>query len=485
MSGILNNLEPRSVFGYFEEITQIPRGSGNERAISNYLVDFAKKNNLEVIQDEAMNVIIKKPGTPGYENAPTVIIQGHMDMVNEKNKGTAHDFDRDPLKLRIVDDMLYATDTTLGADNGIAIAFSMALLASKDIPHPPLEILVTTEEETGMGGAMALDTSKLKGRMLINIDSEEEGKLLVSCSGGIRINHRLPVKWEAAAPAMLPYSLGVRGLKGGHSGIEIHKGRGNSNKLLGRILQDISNEIELSIKEISGGAKTNAIPREADAVLLVPSRDVQKLEEKVSEWNKILKNEYRTSDPDVNIILERSNEEIDRVFSRETMEKAIALLMLIPNGVQSMSMDIPGLVESSNNLGVVVTDDSAVELQSAIRSSVKSLKYCILNQAKMAAKVTGAEFEAYSDYPEWQYNPDSKLRTLFERIYKDKFGKEAEITAIHAGVECGLFGEKIEGLDMISIGPNLYDVHTPDEHISISSTRRTWDYLLSVLKEVK
>lgn len=485
MGGILNNLEPRSVFGYFEEITQIPRGSGNERAISNYLVEFARKNNLEVIQDDAMNVIIKKPGTSGYEKAPAVIIQGHMDMVNEKNKGTEHDFDKDPLKLRVVDDMLYATDTTLGADNGIAIAYSMALLASKDIPHPPLEILVTTEEETGMGGAMALDTSKLNGRMLINIDSEEEGKLLVSCSGGIRINHRLPVQWEVSASEMAPYLLSVRGLKGGHSGIEIHKGRGNSNKILGRILQDISDEIKLSIGNISGGAKTNAIPREADALVLINPLDISKLEEIIAQWNRVLKNEFRTSDPDVNIILGKSNEKTEKVFSKETMEKAIALLMLIPNGVQSMSMDIPGLVESSINLGVVVTDESAVEFQSSIRSSVKSLKYSIMNQAKMAAKVLGAEFDAYSDYPEWQYNPDSKLRALFERVYKEQFGREAEITAIHAGVECGLFGEKMEGLDMISIGPNLYDVHTPDEHISISSTKRTWDYLLYVLKEIK
>ena len=265
--------------------------------------------------------------------------------------------------------MLYATDTTLGADNGIAIAYSMALLASKDIPHPPLEILITTEEETGMGGAMALDTSILKGRMLINIDSEEEGKLLVSCSGGIRINHRLPIKWEAAASGITPYLLGVRGLKGGHSGIEIHKGRGNSNKILGRILQDISNEIELSLKEISGGAKTNAIPREADAVILANPGDISKLEDKIAQWNRILKNEFRSSDPEVNIILEKSNEKVEKVLSRDTMENAIASLVLIPNGVQSMSMDIPGLVESSINLGVVVTDDSGIEFQSSISQS--------------------------------------------------------------------------------------------------------------------
>lgn len=485
MSSVLSHLEPKEVFGCFEEITRIPRGSGNEKGISDYLVSFAKKNNLEVIQDKAMNIIIKKPGTAGYENAPAVIIQGHMDMVNEKTKGTEHDFEKDPLKLRIVGDMIYATGTTLGADNGIAIALSMALLASKDIPHPPLEILITTEEETGMGGAMALDADNLKGRLLINIDSEEEGKLLVSCSGGVRMTQKLPVIWENADPSLIPWMLSVQGLRGGHSGMEINKGRGNSNKILGRILYDISNEIEFCLSEINGGAKTNAIPREADALLMINSRDFSKLEENIAKWNTILKNELRTPDPDVNIVLKKSDKKIQRVFSRKTKENAIASLVLIPNGIQSMSMDIKGLVESSVNLGVVVTNDSSVEFQSSIRSSVKSLKYSILNQAKMVAKLLGAELTAFSDYPEWQYNPDSKLRALFERVYRDKFGKEAEITAIHAGVECGLFGEKIEGLDMISIGPNLYDVHTPDEHLSISSTKRTWEYLTAVLKEIK
>lgn len=485
MGGTLNHLEPKPVFGYFEEITRIPRGSGNEKGISNYLVDFAKKNDLEVIQDKAMNIIIKKPGTAGYENAPGVIIQGHMDMVNEKNKEAEHNFEKDPLKLRIKDDMIYADGTTLGADNGIAIALSMALLSSRDIPHPPLEVLITTEEETGMGGAMALDASKLNGRLLINMDSEEEGKLLVSCSGGIRMNQKLPVIWEAVDPLRIPYTLSVRGLKGGHSGMEINKGRGNSNKILGRILYDISNEIDFSLREINGGAKTNAIPREADAILMIDSRDKSKLEEKVTQWNAILKNELRTPDPDINILLEKTGEKIQRVFSSKTRDNAIASLILIPNGIQSMSMDIPGLVESSVNLGVVVTTDSAVEFQSSVRSSVKSLKYSILNQARVVAKVLGAELEAFSDYPEWQYNPDSRLRALFQRVYKDKFGKEPEITAIHAGVECGLFAEKMKGLDMISFGPNIYDVHTPNEHLSISSTQRTWEYLLAVLKEIK
>ncbi|EYE88914.1 aminoacyl-histidine dipeptidase [Fervidicella metallireducens AeB] len=485
MSNVLKNFEPNDVFKYFEEISQIPRGSGNEKAISDYMVRFAKEHNLEVIQDKAYNIIIKKPGTKGYENAPTVIIQGHMDMVCEKNKGTEHDFEKDPIKLRIVDDMIYATGTTLGADNGIAMAYAMAILASKDIPHPPIEVLMTTEEETGMGGAMALDASHIKGRMLINIDSEEEGKLLVSCSGGVRTTQKLPITWEDVNPNRVAYTISIRGLKGGHSGMEIDKGRGNSNKIMGRILNDISSEFDFDIKEINGGSKMNAIPREADAVILLNPEDLSKLEARIEEWNAALKNELRTADPSVAVHITKFDGEIKKVFSKETKEKAIASLVLIPNGIQTMSMDIEGLVESSTNLGVVETQDNMIIFQSAVRSSVKTLKYNILNQAKMVAKVLGAELEADSDYPEWQYNPDSKLRTIFENVYKEKYGKNPEIVAIHAGVECGLFSEKMEGLDMISFGPDMADVHTPDEHISISSIKRTYEYLLDVLKAIK
>ncbi len=481
----LNDLQPKEVFYYFQELSRIPRCSGDEKAVSNYMVDFAKKHNLEVIQDKALNIIVKKPGTPGYENAPTVILQGHMDMVCEKNKDTVHDFAKDPLKLRVADDMLYATGTTLGGDNGIAVAFALAILASKDIPHPPIEMLVTTEEETGMGGAMALDASALKGKYLINIDSEEEGKLLVSCSGGVRVTQSLPITWENSDKSLTPYTLSIRGLRGGHSGMEINKERGNSNKIMGRILNDLQSQFNMQVKEINGGAKMNAIPREADAVILVSASDASELEEKIKEWNATLKNELGTPDPGVTVILEKYTGTVDKVFSKDTMEKAIASLVLIPNGIQNMSMDIAGLVESSTNLGVVITEGNEIKFESAIRSSVRSLKYNILNQAKMVAKVLGAELHADSDYPEWQYNKDSKLRELFVNVYNKLYGKDPEITAIHAGLECGLFKEKMHDVDMISFGPNMFDVHTPDEHLNIPSAQRTWDYLLAVLKEIK
>lgn len=481
----IHQLKPQSVFYYFEEISKIPHGSGNEKAISDYLVAFAKQHHLEVIQDVAMNIIIKKAASPGYENAPTVIIQGHMDMVCEKNKDTVHDFENDPLQLRVIDDMLYATNTTLGADNGIAIAYALAILAATDIPHPALEVLITTEEETGMGGAMAVDPSHLKGSILINIDSEEEGHLLVSCAGGVRTKHILPIVWEDIQENAVTYAIRIRGLKGGHSGMEIDKGRGNANKLMGRILNDLSSVCSFQIIDLNGGSKLNAIPRECDVLFAVAPGTEEVLKARVEEWGLLLKNELRTSDPDVFIQLDQLNNEIKKVFSPDTTYKAIASLVLIPNGVQTMSMDIQGLVESSTNLGVVTTDQEVVRFESAIRSSVKSLKYKILNEAKMVAKILDCELKADSDYPEWSYNPDSKIRPLFQKVYEEKYGKEAKIIAIHAGVECGLFKEKMEHLDMISFGPNMYDVHTPNEHLSISSTERTWDYLLAVLKEIK
>ncbi|MCM8711684.1 aminoacyl-histidine dipeptidase [Clostridium sp. SYSU_GA19001] len=484
-SNVLKDLKPYEVFKFFEEITQIPRGSGNEKEISDYLVAFAKERNLEVIQDEALNVIIKKSGTAGYEKAPTVILQGHMDMVNEKNQNTKHDFTKDPLKLRVEGDMIYATGTTLGSDNGIAIAYALALLDSKDIPHPPIEVLLTTDEETGMSGARALNPEHLKGRILINMDSEEEGQLLVSCSGGVRTRAALKINWEKADENLISAELRVRGLKGGHSGMEINKGRGNSNKILGRILYDIYTFVDFQLVSLKGGAKDNAIPREADALIVLKKEDAEKVQEKVHIWNSILKNEFRISDADVNIQFEIVSKKYEKVFSKETTKKVIGLLNLIPNGVHSMSMEISGLVQSSTNLGVIKTDEELVHFDSATRSSVKSLKENIVNTAKIAAEAFGAEFWTESDYPEWEYDANSNIRNLFVKVYNNLYGKDPEIVAIHAGVECGLFKEKFNDIDMISFGPNLYDVHTPDEHMSISSVQNTWNYLLSVLKEIK
>lgn len=481
---VLQNLEPKLVFDFFEKISDIPRGSGNEKAISDYLLKFGKELGLETIQDEALNIIIKKPASKGYENAPTVIIQGHMDMVCEKNNGTDHDFEKDPLKLRIVDDYIYATDTTLGADNGIAVAYGMALLADNNIPHPALEILITTDEETGMSGAMAICKDNLDGKLLINLDNEEEGELLVSCAGGVRTNSAVKIEWQDKTNKN-DVAINISGLKGGHSGMDIIKERGNSNKILGRILKALSEEVEFNIVKINGGSKNNAIPREAEAIISVDASNVNKVTTIVNDLTAVFTNELKSQDPELKISVNNSTVNETKEFNKATTEKVINLLYLYPNGVNTRSTEIDGLVESSTNLGVLSTGEDYVEFDSAVRSSVPSLKKEIELRIKTITEILGAEFSSKSYYPGWEYDPNSKMREICQKVYKDMTGKEAKIVAIHAGVECGLFNEKLGNLDMISFGPNLYDVHTPQEHMSITSVKNTWDYLLKVLAEIK
>ena len=481
---ILQNLEPKAVFEYFEEISNIPRGSGNEKAISDYLLNFGKNLGLESIQDEALNIIIKKPGTQGYENAPTVIIQGHIDMVCEKNNGVDHDFEKDPLKLRIVDDYIYATDTTLGADNGIAVAYAMALLSSTDIPHPPIEVLLTTDEETGMSGAMAIKKEHIDGKILINLDNEEEGYLLVSCAGGIRSKATINVDYQNISNKKL-LKINISGLKGGHSGMDIIKERGNSNKILGRVLKGLSREVKFNIVNLNGGSKNNAIPREAEALVSVDINNENTVIDIVNNWNSIISNELRTQDPGVKIEASVVSDENNKEFTDECTKKVVDLLYLYPNGINTKSVEIDGLVESSTNLGVLSTENGVVEFDSAIRSSIPSLKQEIVLRSKTIVELLGGEFTTTSDYPGWEYNPNSKIREICQKVHKEMYGKEAGIVAIHAGVECGLFNEKLGGLDMISFGPNLYDVHTPDEHMSISSVRNCYEYLKAILKAIK
>lgn len=485
MTEILKDLQPVEVFRYFEKLSQIPRGSGNEKEVSDYLVSFAKEHGLEYVQDAALNVVIRKKATPGYESSPAVILQGHMDMVCEKNKEVDHDFTKDSLKLRILDDMIYATGTTLGADNGIAVAMGLAILASNQYQHPAIELVVTTSEETGMDGVVALDPKNVKGRTLINIDSEEEGTLLVSCAGGITAKTGIPAVWEAIDAALVPYSIKVRGLKGGHSGMEIDKGRGNANKLMGRILMAILPEADFRLSSLNGGSKHNAIPREAEAVILVTADNKACVEEKIAECKEAFSTELRTADGDVRVEFEVLSTLPTEMLSKETTHHVVNYLYLVINGVTSMSMDIKGLVESSLNLGVISTNKDSIEFISAIRSSVKSLKKELYNRLAVTAKLNGGSVTVEGDYPEWAYNPDSKIRVIFEEVYEKMYGKKPHITAIHAGLECGLFTEKFEKMDAISFGPNLYDVHTPNEHMSISSVQRTWEYVLEVLKNIK
>ncbi|MFA7550737.1 MAG: aminoacyl-histidine dipeptidase [Sedimentibacter sp.] len=477
MSKVLEGLKPDKVFYYFEEISKIPRCSGKEKQISDYLYNFAKSRDLEVIQDEHLNIIIKKPASKGYENAPTVMLQGHMDMVCEKNEGLEHDFDKDPIKLRIEDGHIYAADTTLGADNGIAVAYALSVLDS-ELQHPALEVLITTDEEKGMTGANNLDGSLFKSKYLLNLDSEEEGVFTSGCAGGSEINFKIPVKRQNSKDSA--FKISVKGLSGGHSGTDIHKEKGNANKILGRILYDLIDDVELA--SIEGGSKTNAIPRESNAIITINNFD--KVNEKIDKWNEILKNEYAFTDPSITVTLTDLNKEVFPL-EKEIYRKTAALINLIPVGVLSRSTAIE-LVISSNNLGVITTDEKYITLFNHPRSSVVTLltKNFIPAMKQLAYQI-GVEYEIGSYYPGWEYAKESKIRDICIEVYRDMFNKEPVVGAIHAGLECGLLMDKIPGLDAISMGPDAYDAHSPNEHVSIKSVGNIYNLLCEILKKIK
>jgi len=483
----IENLQPELVFNYFAEISKVPRGSGNEQGISDYLAREGKRLGLEVVQDENLNVLIKKPATKSYENAPTVIIQGHMDMVCEKNKGKEHDFTKDPIELRVDGDYLYATDTTLGADNGIAVAMGLALLASDDIQHPALEVIFTADEEETMNGAMNIKGELFKGEYIINLDSEEEGTITVSCAGGVTAVVTIDKEYKTVENKKSAYKIDIKGLLGGHSGMEIDKQRANSNVLMGRLLNHISNvcNIEFDLVSVEGGLKNNAIPREAECIILVNSNDESKLEKEINNALQVFKNEYKTSDPDVTIELEKCDKAYDKALNDKCKENIIELINLMPRGIQTMSMDIKGLVESSTNLGVIANNEENFVFEFATRSSVKSLKDDLNNRMTLLCNKLGVKLDLMDDYPEWEYAKDSKLEKICVDTYEEVMGKKPEIVAIHAGLECGLLLDAIKGAQAISIGPNLFDVHTPNEHLDIPSTKRTWKYLVAILKNIK
>ncbi len=485
MEGLLKDLKPQSVFKNFEDLTKIPRGSGNEKQVSDYLVKFATDLGLDVIQEECLNVIIKKPGTKGYENSSSVILQGHMDMVCAKLEDLDFDFDKDPIPIKIDKDMIRTEGTTLGADNGIAVAMIMSILEADNLSHPPLTALITVAEETGMVGVLNLDPSHIEGDILINIDSEEEGIALASCAGGVKNVVSLPISFESIqSDNKKAFKISIRGLLGGHSGMEIDKHRGNAIKLIGRLLEGIEKEFEISISSIAGGEKMNAIPKMANAIIVTNSSNEDKLSQIINKFSDIFKNEYNIADPSIKLSID-SVELPKKIFTKTTKKALIDILRLFPNGIQTMSPSIEGLVESSNNIGVIVTENDNILISSAVRSSVRTLKYEINARIQRVCELTGASMELVSDYPEWQYKINSPIRELMVSTYEDIFNKELKIEAIHAGLECGFLKEKIGDIDMISIGPNLYDVHTPDEHLSISSTKRVYEFLCEVLKRLK
>ena len=480
---VLEGLEPKKVFYYFEEIASIPHGSRNTKEISDYLVSFAKDHNLRYIQDELNNVILFAEGTEGYEASEPIIIQGHMDMVCEKENGVDIDFEKDGLSLLVEDDFVTADGTTLGGDDGIAVAYALAILDSKDIPHPPLEVVITVDEEIGMLGAYDIDLSMLKGKKMLNLDSDVEGEFLTSCAGGMSLISRIPM--EYVPQKGLVAKLTVSGLQGGHSGAEIHKERGNANILMGRVLKAIFDVTPFGIASMAGGLKDNAIPRECNAVILLPEENKELVSEAVASLDQAFKNEFMVSDPEVAVTVSFEEVKEEKILNFSSVNKLIYFLRVTPNGVQNKSQVMENLIETSLNLGILELQEECLYMVTSVRSSVSTRKEELKERLCQIVEMLGGEVEIEGDYPAWEYKPSSDMRTLIGEIYKELFGEEARFEAIHAGHECSIFSEKIEGLDCVSFGPTNYDIHTPKERLSISSTERMWKLILEFLKRSK
>lgn len=480
---VCNELEPKKVFQYFEDICSIPHGSKNTKAISDYCVAFAKEHHLNYIQDELNNVIIFKEGSAGYENSEPVIIQGHMDMVCEKENGVNIDFEKEGLRLFVDGDFLKAEGTTLGGDDGIAIAYAFAILDDDTLAHPPLEVVITVDEEIGMLGAEGIDLSMLKGKKLLNIDSDEEGIFLTSCAGGLTAECELPVSRKTETG--MAYEWKITGLAGGHSGSEIHKEHGNAIMLMGRLLKLLADRLDFAIVNLKGGLKDNAIPRETICNILMDEAQEAEMAEIIEKYQADLKKEYHISDPDVTVLCEKKGKETKEVLDRTSFAKVIFMLRNLPCGVQHMSMDIPGLVETSLNAGIMDLSEDTFSLSFSVRSSVTSRKYEVTDRLSFVTEFLGGTVTVSGDYPAWEYRPGSKMRDLMVQTYRDLFQEEPQIKAIHAGLECGIFSGKIDGLDCISFGPANFDIHTPKERLSISSTEKIWKLIVEFLKRSK
>ena len=476
-------LYPQRVFYYFEQIAAIPHGSRNTKAISDFLVNFAKEHNLVWYQDENNNVVIVKEASAGYEAAEPIIIQGHMDMVCEKEKGVDIDFEKDGLKLYIDGDFLKAEGTTLGGDDGIAVAYALALLDSQEIAHPKLEVVITVDEEIGMLGADAIDLSMLTGHTMLNIDSDVEGSFLTGCAGGMAVNVTLPIKRVMQSGEKV--ALTITGLEGGHSGSEIDKEHGNANILMGRLLRALFEETPFGIISLAGGLKDNEIPRECVTELLVPQENVKLVKEIADKLDIELKKEFMTADPSVCIEFEDLGKKEERILDFGSVSRVIFYLRSVPNGVQHMSQVMHGMVETSLNLGIMELKEDALHTVTSIRSSVGTRKADLLDRVTAIVELLGGEAEVEGDYPAWEYKQDSSLRPQIAKVYKQLYGKDPVFETIHAGLECGLLSEKIKNLDCVSFGPDNFDIHTPKERLSISSTGRVWDFIVEFLRQAK
>ena len=470
---VTKGYKPEKVLAYFEELCKIPHGSGNEEAVAKYIENFAKERNLFVIRDKNNNVFIRKDATVGYENAPAYLLQGHTDMVTEKTVDCPKDMDTEGLDLYLDGDLLRAKGTTLGGDDGVAVAYALALLDSTDIPHPALEALFTSDEEVGLIGAVALDGSQLSGRVMINVDSDVEGVFTVGCAGGLRSDLTLSV--ERGETTDKYYRLTLTGLKGGHSGTEIDKGRANAIKQILGVVGQLS---DLRLISLLGGNADNAIPRDAE-VCFTTSDSADEIASVISDCTARL----NASEPGAVFELTEISGETNPL-TIESTETAVAMLCELPTGVIAMSEDIPGLVETSLNLGIVKLDESELHASHSVRSAKGESKRLLTERLFKIGEKYGAKTGTRGEYPAWEYKADSHLRDVMVSLYREKYGKDPEVLIIHAGLECGIFSEKLPGLDCVSIGPDNLDIHTPEERLSVSSTERVWDFLLEVLRKI-
>ena len=480
----LDMLQPKEVFKYFIEICQIPHGSGNVEKISNYCVDFAKEHGLRFRQDESFNVIIWKDGTAGYENSKPVILQGHLDMVAVKEDGCTKNMETDGLDLQIVDGFLEAKQTSLGGDDGIAIAYSLALLASTDIPHPPLEAVFTVDEEIGMFGAADLDVSDLKAKTMLNIDSEEEGIFLAGCAGGATVRCNFPI--IRVCENGIKQTIHLKNLTGGHSGVEINCQRANANVLMGRILLELGKNINVSVISIGGGEKDNAIAKIGKLELLIAPEDKELFDSVMKDIINTIRHEYENTDSDMQIEVTGENLAAEySIYHQSVSMKLMLALVHLPNGVVKMSNDIPGLVQTSLNLGIIAEKEDTVQLCYSVRSSMSSEKGLLIDRIYSLAEFLGGTCTTDGQYPAWEYRKDSPLRDVMVEVYEEFYGKKPLVQTIHAGLECGIMAEKIPGLDCVSFGPDILDIHTTKERLNIASVERTWKLILEVLKRLK
>lgn len=483
MENVLNHLKPERLWFYFAEICKVPRPSKKEEKIASWLIEFAKKQNLECIKDECGNILIRKNAFPGYENRKTVILQSHLDMVCEKNSDTVHDFDHDPIIPRIEGNWVKATGTTLGADDGIGIAVQLAILEAKDIPHGPIEALFTIDEETGLTGAFGLKPGLLKGRVLINLDSEDEGQVFIGCAGGKDTVATLPLSLENTPEGYVGYKISMTGLKGGHSGDDINKGLGNATKLLNRFLWNADKDFGTRISSFTAGNLRNALAREGFADVALPADQAKAFEESAITYYNDLVGELKVTEPDLQFSVTAA-EAFPRVWKANLQSAVLNALYACPHGVLAMSREIPNFVETSTNLASIKEKDGVVYMTTSQRSSVESSKKDAGDMVAAVFTLAGAEVEQSAGYPGWKPNPDSELLKLTVNSYKKLFGNEPEVLAIHAGLECGLVGAIYPGMDMISFGPTIKGAHSPDERLDITTVTKFWDLTLEILKEI-